>query len=65
MINFKENRIESNNDEDTDEDSSSINNDFNTKYSFKNSLIDFNEKNGIWNDDKTIFAYTKTRRYHM
>ncbi|MCB6615586.1 hypothetical protein [Ruminococcus sp. 210702-SL.1.03] len=37
----------------------------NTEYCFKNSLIDFNESNGYFDDEKTIFAYTKKRRFYM
>lgn len=65
MIIFKENPKDSINEEDKDEDLASICKNAKTEYCFKNSLIDFHESNGIWNDDKTIFAYTETRRYHM
>ncbi len=42
-----------------------INKNDNYEYCFKNSLIDFDESNGCFDDEKIIFAYTETRRFYM
>lgn len=47
------------------EDLEHINKNDNSEYCFKNSLIDFDESNGYFDDEKTIFAYTETRRFYM
>ena len=64
MVIFEEDLISSSIEEKTS-DLDNINENVNIEYCFKNSLIDFHEANGYCNDEKTIFAYTETRRFYM
>ncbi len=65
MISFKEIPSNLNNGRGVTEDLEHINQNDNSEYCFKNSLIDFDESNGYFDDEKTIFAYTETRRFYM
>lgn len=65
MISFKEIPSKLIEEKKLTEELDCINKNDNYEYCFKNSLIDFEESNGYFDDEKTIFAYTETRRFYM